>query len=212
MNEVFVTINGVDMTEKEYKAYRKQKMGAKATKKARKNKQASDSVTSLKDDILAIVKPLALFKSLLSYRTNAYQQWGTIADTIMENPFISSPFCRLCVNIRKYNEILGEIESLTKKADKDCYMFIERLSWVIEDIIAECENLNKGVIRSGVYQQFGNLEAINGNGRRLGLRTLMHRIGNTSIKAIAINTELQNIAQQGMNVFEYTLSGKRVWR
>ena len=210
MNEVFVTINGVDMTEKEYKAYRKEKLGA-TTKKAR-NKQASDSVTSLKGDILAMVKPLALFKSLLSYRTNAYRQWGTIADTIMENPFISSPFCRLCINIRKYNEILGEIESLSSRADKDCYMFVERLSWVIEDIIAECENLNKGVIRSGVYQQFGSHEAINGNGRRLGLRTLMRRISDTSVKAIAINSELQTIAKQGMNVFEYSLNGRRVWR
>jgi hypothetical protein len=202
--ECYIEINGVKMTEKEYKEYRKQKLAAK-TKKAKKPKRKPKDVNTKEISAVALqiekmLKPLTTLKSFSAYYDHAYRQWGTIARDILNLKEIRPHFVFYRVKVRELERLLDDIQTMAKRNERAAYQYVEKMAWKLDDIKTDINNIAKGVNTSGVIQQFKNHECINGKGRRLGLETLMNR----TIKAISEIEDvigiLQKIADDGVDV------------
>lgn len=202
--ECYIEINGVKMTEKEYKEFRKQKLAAK-TKKVKKPKRKPKDVNTKEISAVALqiekmLKPLTTLKSFSAYYDHAYRQWGTIARDILNLREIRPHFVFYRVKVRELEVLLDDIQKMAKRNERAAYQYVEKMAWKLDDIKTDINNIAKGVNTSGVIQQFKNHECINGKGRRLGLETLMNR----TIKAISeiedVIGTLQKIADDGVDV------------
>ena len=202
--ECYIEINGVKMTEKEYKEYRKQKLATK-TKKVKKPKRKPKDVNTKEISAVALqiekmLKPLTTLKSFSAYYDHAYRQWGTIARDILNLKEIRPHFVFYRVKVRELERLLDDIQTMAKRNERAAYQYVEKMAWKLDDIKTDINNIAKGVNTSGVIQQFKNHECINGKGRRLGLETLMNR----TIKAISeiedVIGTLQKIADDGVDV------------
>jgi hypothetical protein len=202
--ECYIEINGVKMTEKEYKEFRKQKLAAK-TKKVKKPKRKPKDVNTKEISGVALqiekmLKPLTTLKSFSAYYDHAYRQWGTIARDILNLREIRPHFVFYRVKVRELEVLLDDIQKMAKRNERAAYQYVEKMVWKLDDIKTDINNIAKGVNTSGVIQQFKNHECINGKGRRLGLETLMNR----TIKAISeiedVIGTLQKIADDGVDV------------
>lgn len=202
--ECYIEIDGVKMTEKEYKEYRKQKLAAKA-KKVKKPKRKPKDVNTKEISAVALqiekmLKPLTTLKSFSAYYDHAYRQWGTIARDILNLKEIRPHFVFYRVKVRELERLLDDIQTMAKRNERAAYQYVEKMAWKLDDIKTDINNIAKGVNTSGVIQQFKNHECINGKGRRLGLETLMNR----TIKSISeiedVIGTLQKIADDGVDV------------
>lgn len=200
----YIMVGGVKMTIKEFKAMQK----AKAKKK--KTSKKVTSITILPSEIKAMMRNVKVLNSLVAYHTHGYRQWGTIANLLMGLREIKSPFNNLVINTKQAIRLIEKINKIAKDNDKDVFQYVKKLSWKLDDVKNELDELVKGINSSGVCHQFGTHECINGTGRRLGLKILTQR----SYKAIRelgyICAKLDNIEQEGMDVFEYNTNGKQM--
>lgn len=198
MNEIFITVNGVGMTEKEYKEYR----SSKVTKTAKKSKakKVKKEISALSFEISNMIKHLTILKSLSAYYDHAYRQWGTIANTIFGFKYISKPFTFYRVKVHELEKLMEEIEKMAKRNEKAAYQFVEKIAWKLDDIKKDINDIRNGVDKSGVSTQFASHEAINGKGRRLGLQTLMNRSFMAIAKIEQIIDELKKIVDNGVDV------------
>lgn len=200
----FIIVNGVKMSVKEFKAMQK------ANAKKKKASKKVTSITILPSEIKEMMRNVKVLKSLVAYHTHGYRQWGTIANLLMGLKEIKSPFNNVVINTKQAIRLVEKINKIAKGNDKDVFQYVKKLSWKLEDVKNELDELVKGINSSGVCHQFRTHECVNGTGRRLGLRILTER----SYKAIGdlgyICAKLDGIEQQGMDVFEYHTNGKQV--
>lgn len=211
----YMVVNGQKMTVKEYRKYKKEKdkeIQSKLSKKKQREirkaereakKKRQTEITILPPIIKSIVKNAGPIKSLAAYYDNAYRQWGTIANMVLGLPEIKSPFVLFRIDAYDIVNLIEEISTIAKGNEKAVFAYVKKLAWKLDNTRNKMKILYSGVISSGVLEQFKDKECINGEGRRLGLRVLMTKTFK-SIDAIeaAIN-ELNRIADEGLNVFEY---------
>lgn len=202
--ECYIEINGVKMTEKQYKEFRKQKLAA-STKKAKKpKKQPKDintkEISGVALQIEKMLKPLTTLKSFSAYYDHAYRQWGTIARDILNLKEIRPHFVFYRVKVRELEALLDDIQKMAKRNERAAYQYVEKMAWKLDDIKTDINNISKGVNTSGVIQQHRNHECINGTGRRLGLATLMGRTFKAISEIEDVIGTLQKIADNGVDV------------
>lgn len=169
-----VLVNGVEMSVKEYKAMMREKLGIK-TEPKKNTKKAITEIQLLSEDITNMYNKLKLMKSLTAYYDNAYRQWGTIANTILENRKIQPYFVKYRCKIREINETLSSLETSSKRNSKMVFHYMEKLSYQLDDIRDIINNLCFGISKSGVMERYKDHECINGCDRRLGLKIIMGR-------------------------------------
>ena len=114
-------------------------------------------------------------KSLTAYYDNAYRQWGTIANNILQHGRIQPYFVKYRCKIREINETLSSLETASKRNSKMVFHYMEKLSYQLDDIRDIINNLCFGISKSGVMEQYKDHECINGCDRRLGLKIIMSR-------------------------------------
>lgn len=169
-----VLVNGVEMSVKEYKAMMREKLGIK-TEPKKNTKKVITEIQLLSEDITNMYNKLKLMKSLTAYYDNAYRQWGTIANNILQHGRIQPYFVKYRCKIRDINETLSSLETASKRNSKMVFHYIEKLSYQLDDIRDIINNLCFGISKSGVMEQYKDHECINGCDRRLGLKIIMSR-------------------------------------
>lgn len=172
-----IVVNGVKMPLKEYRKQIKEKQAAKEkkTSKKRKTKKVSNELVLISTEIKEMTKQVRLITSLSAYYNNAYKQWGKVANVILEKKEIQSPFLHFRLRVREMNETLNTIMEISKKKDKAVLQYFEKLSYQLDDVQNCIEKLCNGIVKSNVFDLYGEHECINGCGRRLGLRVLVRR-------------------------------------
>lgn len=120
-------------------------------------------------NMLASVKVVS---NLVSYYNNGFRMWGGIHRQIMDEPSISRAYFDF---IRRERETRRLVDEIGRIRGRSVYEVIRKLAWEVEDMAISLENLTKVVGSSGVINQNLSHECISGEGRRLGLRTLMSR-------------------------------------
>lgn len=168
--EQTITIGGVTMLVSEYNKQR-----AAAKRNTTRQKRINE-IKLLPTEISVLMKGAKVMRSLSAYYDWSYKQWGRIAKTIIHCNEIDPHFLHYRINAREANAIIEDIKNIGKKGEKDVYQYIQKLSYKMDDIRANLAALYNGVKDSGVCKQFRHHEAINGNGKRLGLQILMDRV------------------------------------
>lgn len=202
----YIIVNGVNMTEKEYKAYVKEIKAKNAPKKTKKAKpKASDvntkEINEVAMEINNMLKPITTLKSFSAYYDHAYRQWGTIGKQILEHRYIRPHFVFFRVALRELNDLVKEIQKLSKRNEKAAYQYVEKMTWKLDDIKTHLTNVMNGVKKSGYLEAYKNHEAINGNGRRLGLQTLAYKSMDAITQIEKVIKALKEIADNGVDVF-----------
>ena len=169
-----VLVNGVEMSVKEYKAMMREKLGIKEEPK-KTTKRVITEIQLLSEDITNMYNKLKLMKSLTAYYDNAYRQWGTIANSILQHGRIQPYFVKYRCKIREINETLSSLETSSKRNSKMVFHYMEKLSYQLDDIRDIINNLCFGISKSGVMEQYKDHECINGCDKRLGLKIIMSR-------------------------------------
>lgn len=200
-NETIV-VNGVRMFVKDYRKMKRTKAN-EGKKKTTKRKKASDmELMSL--DIQAMTKKVRLIKSLSAYYTNGYRQWGTIAKNIIQLEGIRKPFVHYNIKVKEMAQTLKEIEEISKRSEKAIYQYVEKLSYQLDDIRGYIDELCSNIIKSGVLEHHKDHECICGEGRRLGLKTLIGRSWGATMELNNIIRHCTNVSATGVDPFAYT--------
>lgn len=201
-NETII-VNGVKMTMAEYKKKIKDAKKAKesASKKStRKPKKRETEITILPSEIKVMMRGLRLMKSLSAYYDHGYRQWGTIARDIINLKEIRTPFVSYRQKAREIESLISEIGDISKRNRKEVFAYVQKLAWQLDDAKTYIDRIGKGVSSSNVMQQFADHECINGEGRRLGLRTLVSRTYSTIKEMEKVIQRLQTIADNGVDI------------
>lgn len=180
--------------------------------KARKRRaKIKNEIRLLPADIKALMKNVKVLKSITAYYRHGYKQWGIIARDIINMPQIASPFLNVILRTKDVNDKIAEIEKICKKGDKAVFQFIERMTFQLDDLNKQLDQLLWGITKSGVLSStMQTHECIVGSkdGKRLGLKTLVER-GDKAISEIGrIINKLDEIAKRGVNPMGYAPNGK----
>ena len=199
-----ITVNGVTMTATEYRKQlkAKQAMSDKKQPKKRKTKKRETEITILPTEIKTMLKCAKVMKSLSAYYDHGYRQWGIICRDIINLKEIRPHFVLYRSKATEVEQTINDIADIAKRNQKAVFAFVRKLSWQLEDTKEHMQKLYKGVTSSGVIEAFGNHEAINGEGRRLGLRILMIRTFKAVQDLENVIKKLQTIADTGVDVFD----------
>lgn len=189
------------------KEYKKMQRAASKKKKAKKT---YTSITILPSEIKDMMRNVRVLKSLVAYHEHGYRQWGRIANLLMGLREIKTPFNNVVINTKQAIRLVDKINTIAKSNDRDVFQFVKKLSWKLDDVKNELDMLVKGIGSSGVINQFGNHECINGTGKRLGLKILTQRSYKAIDELSAICAKLDNIEKNGVDVFEYNTNGKQL--
>jgi hypothetical protein len=189
--EEMIILNGEKMPLKEYRKI----MKAKNPKPTKKNtKKTYTEITILPSDIHYMMNQVKLIKSLSAYYDNGYRQWGTIAKRILNLKEIRTPFVSFRMKVREIDRMIVNINEISKKNSKDVYDFVRRFSYLLEDV-SDCINeLSNAVSKSGVISLHEKHECISGNGKRLGLKTLISRTFSATQELKKVIERCQSIA------------------
>ena len=200
----YVIVGGKKMSLKEFKSAQK-----KVAKKKRMAKKVT-TITLLPSEIKAMMKNVKVLKSLMAYHEHGYRQWGTIASMLMNLREIKTPFENVVVSTKQAVRLIEKINVIAKENDKDVFQFVRKLSWKLDDIKNELDELVKGINSSGACHQFRTHECINGVGKRLGLRILTKRSYNAIGEICSICAKLDKIEENGLDVAEYNTKGRQI--
>ena len=197
-----ITVNGVTMTMTEYKKRLKAKKAEsnKNQPKKRKAKKRETEITILPAEIKAMLKCAKVMKSLSAYYDHGYRQWGRICRDIINLKEIRPHFVLYRSKATEVEQTINEITDIAKRNQKAVFAFVRKLSWQLEDTKEHMQKLYNGATSSGVIEAFGNHEAINGEGRRLGLRILMIRTFKAVQDLENVIKRLQTIADTGVDI------------
>jgi hypothetical protein len=199
-----IIVNGVKMTVKEYKAYRKEKDAEKNPKKSVKRKKAVvKEISAVALQIESMLKQMSALKSVQVYRNHAYRSWGTIANEILSYYGIRKPMTEYCVKFGELNALLDDIQKMAKRNEKAAYQYVDKMVWKLDDMKTNIIEMMKAVNESEVCIRFKNHEAINGKGRQLGLGTIIDKCLNTIGQVENTIEELKKIADNGTDPFHY---------
>ena len=202
-----ICVGGKTYTMAAYKKMLKEKKQAEEkatkTKSRRKKKTEPKEINVMVEGVEKAMKEITTLKSLAAYYDHAYKQWGKIGSEILQHSKIRPHFVYYRVNVSELVKLLDEIKAMAKHNEKAVYQFIEKVSWKLEDIKSYIAKIMEGAKASGYLEAYKNHECINGDGRRLGLQTLVNK-SYTAISQIesVINT-LQKITEDGTDPFKY---------
>ena len=202
-----IIVNGVSMSIKDYKAMKKAKSAVKAKKR---NKQETRTIKLLPNEIKDMMRSAKVLKSLVAYHEWGYKQWGNIAKLLMGMKEIKEPFNNVVVNTKQAVRLVDKINEIAKKNDKDVFQYVKKLSWKLEDVQTQLDELVNGISSSGIMSRFGQHECINGEGKRLGLRILTQRSKKTIGELGYICHKLDTIEKNGLDTFEYDINGNQI--
>lgn len=192
-----IYVNGEKMS---LKAFRKQQ------RKSVKSKRMTNGIRNLPQELKYIMREIEVIKSLCAYYDNGYRQWGTkCRDYVLKLPQISLYFGLFKMRSHELNDIAQDIKKISKKGEKAVYQYVQKFAWKLEDVKSAMDSLYKAVCNSGVLEYFANYEFINGNKKRLGLKTLMVRTSIAIDKLDNIIGQITEISEQGVNTFSYKL-------
>lgn len=206
----YIIVNGVKMTIKEWKASVAEKQKTRRGKKRflnlskpKKTEKEGGEIDIVVEEVENMTSQIKTLKSFAAYYDNAYRQWGTIAKEILNHRKIRPHFVFCRVSIGELENLIGDIKKMTKRNEKAVYQHVDKIAWKLEDIKNHISDIMRGARESGFLEVYKHEECINGNGRRLGLQTLI----NKSFKAIsqledAIGT-MKKIADMGTDPFKY---------
>lgn len=199
--------DGQIYTMKEWKEMLKAKAKAegktttkKRTKKAKKNEK---EVTEVAAYIEKVIAQMTALKSFGAYYDHAYRQWGTIAKSILNNHKVRVPFVKYRVALSEMNGLLDEVDKYARLGEKAVYQYVEKLSWKLEDIKENLDDILKGAHESKIFVTYKDHEAINGSGKRLGLQTLAKKSFKAITQMETAIKELKHIAEVGIDPFKY---------
>ena len=205
-----ITVNGVKMTIKEWKASvvakQKTRRGNKRfldLSKPKKEEKKEKEISIVAEQIEKMLKPMITLKSIQVYKNHAYRSWGTIANEILAHRGISKPMSQYCVNLGELNKLVENIQEMAKKNEKAAYQYVEKVAWKLEDMKQNIVDITKAVDASGVCERFKGHEAIYGKGRQLGLQTVVKKCLKTISQLEDIIGTLQKIADEGVDPFKY---------
>lgn len=198
-----ITVGGKTYTMAEYRKLLKEKKNAanEGKKKKRKAKKEVKEINGVALQIEKMLKPITVLKSLSAYYDNAYRQWGTIANEILDHPKIRPHFVYYRVNLRELDKIVREIQGMGKRNEKAAYQYVEKLAWKLEDIKEHITDIMQGASDSGYMTQYKHEECINGKGRRLGLKTLVNKSFKAIFQIEDVISTLNRIAEEGTDPF-----------
>ena len=173
-------------------------------------------ISLIASEIEKMLKPMITLKSVQVYKNHAYRSWGTIANEILAHKGISKPMAEYCVRLGELNKLIEDIQEMAKKNEKAAYQYVEKMAWKLDDMKQDILNIIKGVENSGVCERFKDHEAIYGEGRQLGLRTVVMKSLNTIGELEGVIARLKEIADNGVDPFKYgehmtARSRARVW-
>ena len=218
----YIISNGERMTVKEWKeriiAKQKTRRGKKRflDLKPKKTEKKEKEISLIASEIEKMLKPMITLKSVQVYKNHAYRSWGTIANEILAHKGISKPMAEYCVRLGELNKLIEDIQEMAKKNEKAAYQYVEKMAWKLDDMKQDILNIIKGVENSGVCERFKDHEAIYGEGRQLGLRTVVMKSLNTIGELEGVIARLKEIADNGVDPFKYgehmtAKSRARVW-
>lgn len=200
-----VIYNGKTYTQSEFNDYKRQlarENNADGKKKThRRRKTAIVSTSSQYREIGALVKQLMTgaktCKSLKAYNEWGYRQWGNRCKWVMSLKEIKKPFETFVYAYNRTQETLAKVQEESKRGSKAVYQYVEKLSWNVQDMGQAARNLYEGISKSGVLQSpLADHEMINGQGRRLGLATLVGRSFTSCNNMDNIVKELQKLINE----------------
>ena len=203
-----IIVNGEKMTIKEWKervaAKQKERRGKKRfldLSKPKKVEKKEKEISVIAAEIEKMLKPMIVLKSIQVYKNHAYRSWGTIANEILAHDGIRKPMTEYCVRLGELNNLVGDIQTMSKRNEKAAYQYVEKLAWKLDDMKQNIMSIINGVEKSGVCERFKNHEAIYGEGRQLGLQTVVTKSLNSIGEIEDIIKNLKKIADDGVDVF-----------
>lgn len=198
---IFVTINGVGYTKKEYDAYKKAKKEAnpkKSVKKTtrRKTKKANE-IEMLAPLVKKTLNTTNIVQTLINFIDNGKKQFGHATEFIIrQHPTLKHRFAILRNRIRELDTKTKEVERFSASRESDVYQYIENLSYRLDDLRLEFERCIDAINDSNVLNIYKNERCIYETGRRLGLREIVRRSHGAMCKMVRMYEELQDIASQ----------------
>lgn len=203
-----IEVNGEKMTIKEWKASvaakQKERRGKKRfldLSKPKKTEKKEKEISLIAEEIEKMLKPMIVLKSIQVYKNHAYRSWGTIANEILAHDGIRKPMTEYCVRLGELNNLVSDIQSMAKRNEKAAYQYVEKVAWKLDDMKQNIVSIIKGVEKSGVCERFKDHEAIYGEGRQLGLQTVVTKCLKSIGEVETIIESLKKIADNGVDVF-----------
>ena len=182
-----IIVNGVKMTESEYKAMKRNAMPHKP------HRAMPKVYNETKERVNTMFKSFRVLDNIMAFHNNAYRMWGNKQKQVLEENHVYSDFFKVIMNIRKVNNAYNKI-AMSNNTRQNFTNDLETLSWAIEDLIGTMRKLMDTVNKKMIIERYGNEEWINGEGKRLGLAILLSRaFFSLSKMEFAIKT-LQRIA------------------
>lgn len=199
-NSQIVVYNGEKMTYAQMVALKRKETRLKGIKD-----RNAKIIPLLAPRILASAKSFKLAKSIDAYYHNGYKQWGTIIKGIIEHPMLSKHFISFVQAYRNSQKCLLTINKVAKKNDRDIFGYIEKLAYHIDDMTTHINNLANAIIEANILNdpQYIGKEVIFGEGRRLGLKTLVQRTTEGMLIAQKIYQELIAIVHNDIDIMSY---------
>jgi len=203
-----IEVNGEKMTIKEWKASvaakQKERRGKKRfldLSKPKKVEKKEKEISLIAEEVEKMLKPMIILKSIQVYKNHAYRSWGTIANEILAHDGIRKPMTEYCVRLGELNTLVSDIQTMAKRNEKAVYQYVEKVAWKLDDMKQNIVSIIKGVEKSGVCERFKNHEAIYGEGRQLGLQTVVTKCLKSIGEIETIIESLKNIADNGVDIF-----------
>lgn len=207
-----IVVNGEKMTIKEWKemviAKQKVRRGKKRflkIEKPKKAKKEKKELSAMAEEVEKLIKPMTVLKSLQVYKNHAYRSWGTIASEILSYNGISRPMTSYCVKYGELNDLIDKVQELAKKNETAVYQYVDKIGWKLDDMREDIHSVIKGVNDSGVCERFKKHEAIYGEGRQLGLQTVITKCLNSISELDGVIKTLHKIVDDGADPFSYKI-------
>lgn len=160
--------------------------------------KAKSEIAIVKDAVKALDFGVA---SIISYRTHAYRQWGTIANEVLDDVRVGNAIFRVVAANKAIEERKAEI---AKAQGKDIFQLIELLGYQVDDLADACQRLGIAIGNSAICSKYKKHECVSGSkdGKRLGLIQLQRKTMQTINGLDQTMAELKMVAKQAYNQYQ----------
>lgn len=171
----YIIYNGKEFkTKQDFNAF----MKANGMQKPKHKKRAkhTNQCREMGGYVKTLMNSIGACKSLDAYYRNGYRQWGNRCKLVITMKGIKEPFKAYQKAYKRVQATLKHIDEESKRGSSAVFQYMQMLVWNVEDLGEAVSNLYKGIKDSGVLlSPMATEELICGNGRRLGLATLVGR-------------------------------------
>ena len=206
----YIIVNGerktIEQWKEEVKAKQKERRGKKRfldLSKPKKQKKETKEIGVVAEEIEKLLKPIITLKSIQVYKNHAYRSWGKIANEILSHKGISKAMSAYCVKFGELNKLVENIQMMAKGNEKAAYQYVDKIAWKLDDMKRDIVEIIKATEESGVCERYKGHEAIYGEGRQLGLQTVITKSLATISEVEEVIATLQEIADKGTDPFSY---------